>query len=68
LNEEKNSEYENENGEKYTLRRLKEEDTILKEPIIIGIFSCFCAFSANVSLIISEIGPMKFTRLAWNRR
>ncbi|CAG5081548.1 Oidioi.mRNA.OKI2018_I69.PAR.g9906.t1.cds [Oikopleura dioica] len=49
LKEEKASEYENEKGEKYELRRIKEDDSILKEPIIIGIFSCFCAFSANVS-------------------
>ena len=67
LSEEKNSEYENENGEKYTLRRLTEEESILKEPIIIGIFSCFCAFSANVSLIISEFSKI-FIRREWNRR
>lgn len=67
LNEEKNSEYENENGEKYTLRRLTEEESILKEPIVIGIFSCFCAFSANVRAE-QLCDWVLFTRLDWNRR
>ncbi|CBY35459.1 unnamed protein product [Oikopleura dioica] len=66
LKEEKTSEYENENGEKYTLRRLKEEESILKEPIIIGIFSCFCAFSANAGLE-SSITLLTKWLLGWDQ-
>ena len=49
MKEGKSLEYENEQGEKYQLRKVKEYDSILKEPIIIGIFSCFCCLSTNVS-------------------
>jgi len=66
LSEEKNSEYENEYGEKYTLRRLTEEESILKEPIIIGIFSCFCAFSANAGLE-SSITLLTKWLLGWDQ-